>query len=222
MTTKWETGVTRVDMLRTEQTVAGAISNLPTGLSGKFAEGCVGDAQCNVHGAAARVCPRATGVNCPTTMRLMRPRIWLTCVLPHRFQVMGSKEMIRLLIAGDHKLFRQGLRLLLAECGDLAIVAETSNYAETLAAVRQQELDLAILDLSTPGRDGIEIVAHIRSIQPSMKTLVLSTRSTQSTLMRALNVSLDGFMAKESGVEELVGAIHHLAYGEPVLARYIG
>jgi len=115
-----------------------------------------------------------------------------------------------------------GLRLLLAECGDLAIVAETSNYAETLAAVREQELDLAILDLSTPGRDGIEIVAHIRSIQPSMKTLVLSTRSTQSTLMRALNVSLDGFMAKESGVEELVGAIHHLAYGEPVLARYIG
>ena len=123
--------------------------------------------------------------------------------------------MIHILISAEQRIFRQGLHHLLDEYADLCVVAQTSGYAETLSAVRASEPDLAILELSMPGQYGIEIVGEIKAIRPNLKTLILSPRSVPSVAVRALHAGLDGIIAKESGIEELVAAVRHLANGGP-------
>ena len=82
--------------------------------------------------------------------------------------------MIRLLIADDHTLFRQGLKQLLAEQADMRVVAEASNAQEVIESLRKHPVDVAILDLSMPGRDGIELIQHVKGLWPTLPVLVLS------------------------------------------------
>ena len=89
----------------------------------------------------------------------------------------GTAEMIRILIAADHRIVRQGLRRLLAEHGDLSVTAETGSYAETLTAVQTHDIDLAVVDLTMPGRDGVELSDLVKAIRPNAKILFLSPYS---------------------------------------------
>jgi DNA-binding NarL/FixJ family response regulator len=125
----------------------------------------------------------------------------------------GESDMIRLLLADDHQIFRQGLKRLLADEPDFQIVAEAANGAEVVEAVCKHKLDVAILDLSMPGRDGVEMIAHVKSLQPTLRTLVLTMHGGSSYVMQALRAGTDGYMTKENACDELATAIRRLAAG---------
>jgi DNA-binding NarL/FixJ family response regulator len=125
--------------------------------------------------------------------------------------------MIRLLIADDHRIFLQGLRRLLADHQDLTVVAEARNYAEVMNAVRHHELDVAVLDLSMPGRDGVEMISHVRVMKPSLKTLIMTMHMEESWVTRALRAGTDAYMIKDNAAEQLIEVIRRVARGE----RYV-
>ena len=121
--------------------------------------------------------------------------------------------MTRLLLADDHQMFRQGLRGLLAAEPSLQIVAEASNYAEVIAALRAHPIDVAILDLSMPGRDGFEMVCHARSLRPELRILVLTMHNEEQYATRALRAGADGYLTKQNAAEQLLTAVQRLAKG---------
>ncbi len=100
---------------------------------------------------------------------------------------------------------------------NLSVIAEAGNYADAVKAVFAHEIDVAILDLSMPGRDGVELIRHVKSVRPTMKILVLSAHSEPSIVARALRAKINGFVAKENAVEDVVAAIHEVVQGR----RYV-
>jgi DNA-binding NarL/FixJ family response regulator len=129
----------------------------------------------------------------------------------------GSRKMIRLLIADDHLLFRQGLRRLLADEADLDIVAEAANCSEVIDAVRNQDIDVAVLDLNMPGRSGAEMIRQVKAMSPFVNILVLSMHSEESLVLAALKAGASGYMTKEDAADEVVTVIRRLAHG----GRYV-
>jgi two-component system, NarL family, invasion response regulator UvrY len=121
--------------------------------------------------------------------------------------------MIRTLIADDHRIFLQGLRRLLADYEDISVVAEAFNCAEVVHAVQSLALDVIVLDLTMPGRDGAEMIAHIKSIRPSLKTLVMTMHKEEAFVMSSLRAGADGYALKDDAAEQLVTAIRHVARG---------
>jgi DNA-binding NarL/FixJ family response regulator len=125
--------------------------------------------------------------------------------------------MIRLLIADDHRIFRQGLKRLLAEYDDLTVSGEAANEAEVLDAVRAQPFDVAILDLTMPGRGGSDLISRAKSLQPSMRILVMTMHGEEPFITQSLRAGADGYMTKENAADDLIMAIRRVAAG----GRYV-
>jgi DNA-binding NarL/FixJ family response regulator len=125
--------------------------------------------------------------------------------------------MVNLMIADDHQIFRQGVKRLLSDHEDFAVVADAGNYAEVLRGFHDHRIDVAILDLSMPGRDGIELIAHVKSLQPNARTLVLTMHGEDPYVSQALRAGTDGYMTKEHAAEDLVVVIRRLMAG----GRYV-
>jgi DNA-binding NarL/FixJ family response regulator len=121
--------------------------------------------------------------------------------------------MIRLLIADDHQIFRQGLKRLLADQSDFVVVAEAATGSEAIEAARTHAIDVAILDLSMPGRDGVQMIGYLKAIQPTLKTLVMTMHGETTYVVQALRAGTDGYMTKENACDELAMAIRRLAAG---------
>jgi DNA-binding NarL/FixJ family response regulator len=140
----------------------------------------------------------------------------------HNFVKLQNKcqpgsEMIRLLIADDHLIFRQGLRRLLSDYSDMTVVAEAADYGEVIDVLRNEAIDVAILDLTMPGRGGIELISHAKGIQPSTRLLIMTMHNDEPYVTQALRAGADGYMTKENAAEELGVVIRRLAHG----GRYI-
>jgi DNA-binding NarL/FixJ family response regulator len=129
--------------------------------------------------------------------------------------------MIRLLVADDHLMFRQGITWLLADEGDFEVVAQAANSAEVIAAVRDNLLDLVVLDLTMPGRDGVEMISHIRSIAPTLKILALTMHQEEQYAARALRAGCHGYITKDYAAEQLVAAIRRLMAGSSYVCPMI-
>jgi len=121
--------------------------------------------------------------------------------------------MIRLLIADDHTMFRQGLKHLLAEQADLRVVAEAANAQEVLECLHKHPVDVAIMDLSMPGRDGIELIQHIKGIWPSLPVLVLTMHGHEQYASKALKANAAGYITKDCAAEQVVIAVRRLSQG---------
>jgi DNA-binding NarL/FixJ family response regulator len=121
--------------------------------------------------------------------------------------------MIRLLLVDDHALFRQGLRGLLAGAPDIRVVAEAGSYAQALEVLRVNEVNVVVADLSMPGRDGIDLVSHVKGADPAISILVLTMHEDCEYATRALRAGASGYMTKASTSEELVSAIRRIASG---------
>jgi len=121
--------------------------------------------------------------------------------------------MIRVLIADDHTLVREGLRQLLAATTDIRVAAEAANGDEALALVRAHDYDLAVLDMSMPGVSGIELIKRVRLEKPRLRLLVLSMHGEQQYAARALKAGASGYLTKDSASALLVGAIRKIAAG---------
>lgn len=121
--------------------------------------------------------------------------------------------MIRLLIADDHPIVREGLRRIAAEQPGIAIAAEAASADEALARVRDTTLDVVLLDVSMPGPSFIEVLQTVRRDYPSLRVLVLSVHPEDQWAVRALRAGASGYLTKDHSPEQLVGAIRKVYRG---------
>ena len=125
--------------------------------------------------------------------------------------------MIRVLVADDHALVRRGLRELLAETGDIEVAAEAGSAAEAMERVRHQPLDVVVLDLSLPGRGGLDLLGEIKGERGDLPVLILTMHPEEQYAVRALKAGACGYLTKESAPELLVEAVRRAAAG----GRYV-
>jgi DNA-binding NarL/FixJ family response regulator len=121
--------------------------------------------------------------------------------------------VIKVLLADDHAIVRTGLREILESTSDIEVAAEAANGTEALSAVRGAEFDIAVLDLSMPGRSGIELIKLIKDERPKLRVLVLTMHSEEQYAVRALRAGASGYLTKESAADELVAAVRRIASG---------
>lgn len=121
---------------------------------------------------------------------------------------------IRILIADDHAIVRQGLRQILSDCDDLFVAGEACNGVEALGRLRQDEFDLVLLDVSMPDRNGIDALKLIKKEYPRLPVLMLSMHPEDQYAIRALKSGASGYLTKQSAPEMLVTAIRQVACGK--------
>jgi two-component system, NarL family, invasion response regulator UvrY len=121
--------------------------------------------------------------------------------------------MIRVLVADDHTIVREGLKQILAKSGDLEVAGEAANGNDVLKMVREQEWDVLVTDMSMPGRNGIELIRLVKEARPKLPVLVLSMYGEEQYAVRAIRAGASGYLNKESASEQLVAAIRKIAGG---------
>jgi DNA-binding NarL/FixJ family response regulator len=133
--------------------------------------------------------------------------------------------LINILIADNHTLVRKGVRALLAHQSDLNVVAEAETYEEALEQLRKHSVEVVLLDVSLPvpasARDGLDLIAEIRSLQPLARTLVLTMHTENAYAMRALRAGVNGYVTKDVTPEMLISAIRRVAGGAMFLSPSI-
>src|SRR6266481_1178565 len=128
-------------------------------------------------------------------------------------QQLSSKFMIKTLIADDHAVVRRGLKQILQETPDIIASGEASDSCEVLDLVRKHSWDVLLLDISMPGRSGLDILREIKQISPQLPVLVLSMHAEEQFASRVLKSGAAGYLPKESAPEELVKAIRKVHAG---------
>jgi len=121
--------------------------------------------------------------------------------------------VIRVLLADDHAIVRAGLKEILAGTGDITVAGEANNGQEVMARIRGQDYDVAVLDMSMPGRSGIELIKQVKDEKPKLRILVLTMHSEEQYAVRALKAGASGYLTKDSAAEQLVAAIRKIAAG---------
>jgi DNA-binding NarL/FixJ family response regulator len=121
--------------------------------------------------------------------------------------------MIRILIADDHNIVRDGLKRILAAHGDLDVTAEAASGDETLALVKANDYDIVMMDMSMPGLSGMDLIKRLKLEKPKLRILVLSMHGEQQYAARALRAGASGYLNKDSAAEMLVGALRKIAAG---------
>ncbi|ACC74879.1 response regulator transcription factor [Paraburkholderia phymatum] len=121
--------------------------------------------------------------------------------------------MIKVILADDHTLVRDGLRHILQSASGFKVAGEACDSATTLALVRATDAHVLVLDLSMPGRNGIDLIRQIKDEKPALRILVLTMHAEQQYAVRAFKAGASGYMTKESASAELVGAVTKVAAG---------
>jgi DNA-binding NarL/FixJ family response regulator len=119
---------------------------------------------------------------------------------------------IKILLIDDHHLVRKGIRLLLEDTDDLEVVGEASNGKEGLEKIK--EPDLALVDISMPEMNGIEMVGIAKKTFPQVKTLILSMHNSEEYILQSLEAGAYGYMLKDSTQEDMLRAIREVSKGE--------
>jgi len=131
--------------------------------------------------------------------------------------------MLKILIADDHPVVRKGLRQILADEQDIGLVGEARNDSEVMNLIHRDKWDAVVLDLTMPGRGGLELLSEIKRMRPRLPVLILTIHPEDQYAMRAFKEGASGYMNKESAPEELVGAIRKVIRGgkyvSPTLAE---
>jgi len=125
--------------------------------------------------------------------------------------------MIRVLIVDDHAILRRGLRSLLSDAFARAEFGEASNAEQALEQLGKKGWDVALLDITLPGKSGLDLLKELKAARPRLPVLVLSAHPEDQFAVRALKAGAEGYMTKESASEELVKAIHKILAG----GRYV-
>jgi DNA-binding NarL/FixJ family response regulator len=125
---------------------------------------------------------------------------------------------IRLLIADDHPVVRDGLRAMLATQPDMELVGEAATGTEAVAHARALRPDVVLMDLQMPDLDGPAAIATLREQAPEVRVLVLTTFGTDADITRAVDAGATGYLLKDAPREQLFGAIRAAARGESVLS----
>ena len=121
--------------------------------------------------------------------------------------------MIRIVIADDHAIVREGLKRIVSEADGLDVVAEAADGTEVMQRVRDADFDVLVLDLSMPGRSGMELIKWVKTEKPRLRILVLSMHQELQYAVRAIKSGASGYLTKESAPAQLVLALRRIAAG---------
>jgi two-component system invasion response regulator UvrY len=125
--------------------------------------------------------------------------------------------VIRVLVADDHGIVRRGIAQIVSESGDITVAGEAASGEEALEMASSRRYDVVILDISMPGRGGLDVIRDIRKACPGIKVIILSIYSEEQFAVRSLRDGASAYLTKTSADAELVEAIHTVASGR----RYI-
>ena len=121
--------------------------------------------------------------------------------------------MIKILIADDHPVVRKGLREIIEENYDMLVAAEASNGQGVLEKALKKEFDVVVLDISMPGRSGLEVLKQLKRERPKLSVLILSIHPEEHYAVRVLKAGASGYLTKESVPDELIKAIRKISTG---------
>ena len=131
--------------------------------------------------------------------------------------------MIKILIADDHPVVREGFKQIISKADDLLVEAEALSGFEVVELVNKKDFDVVVLDLSMPGKDGLEVLKDLKAIKPSLPVLILSMHPEEQVALRTFKSGAAGYLNKESAPGELVNAIRKIhsggKYVSPALAE---
>lgn len=126
--------------------------------------------------------------------------------------------MIRILIADDHAVVRQGLKQIIGETSDMAVADEATNGQEVLKKAWENDYDVILLDIAMPGRSGVDILKQLKAKTPKVPVLMLSIYAEEHFAIRALKLGASGYLTKESASDELIGAIRKVSQGQKYIS----
>lgn len=133
--------------------------------------------------------------------------------------------MKRVLIADDHAILREGLKRMLQDNSDIGKIGEVSNSREVLRELRKNDYDILLLDISMPGRSGLDIIKEVKDMHPDLAILVLSSYPEEQYALRVLRAGASGYLAKESAPKELEKALDAISrarkYISPLIAEML-
>lgn len=121
--------------------------------------------------------------------------------------------MIRIVIADDHTIVREGLKQLLAAAGDFEIVGEAQDGHEAMRQVRSLDFDVLLMDMSMPGKGGMELIKQVKSEKPKVRILVLTMHEEHQYAVRAIRAGASGYLTKDGATAQLVSALRKVAGG---------
>jgi two-component system, NarL family, invasion response regulator UvrY len=130
--------------------------------------------------------------------------------------------MIKILIADDHTIVREGLKQILAETPDMVVAGEATNGHEVLERVRAEDWDLVLLDLAMPGKDGLDTLKELKLEKPNLPVLVLSIYPEEQYAVRLLRAGAAGYLTKESAPDELIAAIRKVSQKGKYVSQALG
>jgi two-component system invasion response regulator UvrY len=123
------------------------------------------------------------------------------------------RNVLKILVADDHTIVREGLKQILGEVADMIVAGEASDGSETLRKIREDHYDLVLLDISMPGIGGLDVLKHLRSEKPDLPVLMLSMYPEEQYAVRTLKAGASGYLTKQSASDELIAAIRKVSSG---------
>jgi DNA-binding NarL/FixJ family response regulator len=121
--------------------------------------------------------------------------------------------MIKVLLADDHSIVRAGLRRIIEDSGDIAVVAEASDGREAIQKTHETQPDVVVVDISMPGLDGLEVISQLLIHYPRLPILVLTMHEEEQYVIRVFGAGAMGYITKRSAPEQLVTAIRKVHTG---------
>jgi DNA-binding NarL/FixJ family response regulator len=121
--------------------------------------------------------------------------------------------MIKILLADDHSIVRDGLRRIVEDAGDMAVIAEAADGAKAIEQVQKALPDVAVIDISMPGMDGLEVISQLHHYYPDLPILILTMHEEEQYVVRGISAGAMGYVTKRSAPEELVKAIRKVHGG---------
>jgi len=125
--------------------------------------------------------------------------------------------MIKVFFAEDHTIVREGLKQILADTKDIIVAGEAADGEEALARIREEDYDVVVMDISMPGKSGLEVLKELKEIRPGLPVLMLSMYPEDVYAVRSFRNGASGYLSKESTPTELIGAIRKVSAG----SRYV-
>src|SRR3954462_10751519 len=122
--------------------------------------------------------------------------------------------MLRVIVADDHAVVREGLKRIIAENVDMSLAGEASGGLETLAVVRETPCDVLVLDLSMPDKNGMDVLKEIHAELPKLPILILSVHSEDQYALSVLRAGALAYLSKETATDKLIEAIRNVSRGD--------
>lgn len=129
--------------------------------------------------------------------------------------------MIRIIIADDHAVVRKGLKQIFDETLDLVVTDEANSGIELLDKIRKNDYDVVILDISMPGKDGLDTLKELKGIKPDLPVLIFTIYPEEQYAVRVLKAGASGYINKESEPELLIEAIRKVSHGRKYISPYL-